>query len=322
MRMLQLFRHLPFLLVPSLSLCAQQTTVDAVIRASKLNDEGRFRETIELLEPVVAARDHGADQVVNGVAWNLLGVAYHTFGDRDKARRSYEAAIGILRSMPEQRAEYASVLDNFGQLWLDLGENREAESLQLRAKHIYEEMSDHAGVARVSSNLALTESDLGRRRKAQQYIAEALREEALGPSPRSGDLGAMYSVRALVSGRSKDYSAALASIDKAIEIWVKHYGPSYYLLAAGYSLRGQINERVGNRRGAEDDLARALEIFRCSGQSNSYAYISMETIYAKLLRDAGSTENAARVESEVKALMENLRQQGCSGCTISMAGFR
>lgn len=322
MRMPRLFRQITLLLGSCISLSAQQSTVDNLTRAAALSDAGQFRETIALLEPVVATPDRSGNQAAIGVVWNLLGVAYHTLGDRDQARRSYEASIRILRSMPEQRAQYASTLDNFGQLCLDVGENGEAESLQRRAKRIHEEMSDHAGIARALSNLALTESNQGRQKEAHRYVADALREEDLAPSLNTGDVAAMYSVQALVDGRSKEYPAALASINKAIDIWVKHYGPTYYLLAAGYSLRGQINERVGNRKAAESDLMKALDIFRRSDESHSYAYASTETAYAKLLRDSGSKQDAERVESEAKALMETVRQRGCMGCTVSAAGFR
>jgi tetratricopeptide (TPR) repeat protein len=315
-------RSLTVAVAAAIPVFAQQTPVEEVTRAAVLNDEGRFHETLQRVEPFLEAGAGRADAATIGIAWNIRGLAWQNLDDFDQARRSYEKAISILRGLPDQRVQYASAVDNLGSLDRDLGQMSESKSLETQAKKLFEQENNHAGVARISSNLALSAIVQGRIKDARRYLAVAFKEEDLLPAPNNADLAEMHSVQCLLKGHERDFAGALASIDQAIRLWADHYGPRYYLLAAGYSLRGQVDGRLGNRQNALADLQRALVLLRVTDGSGSRAYFLTELAHAHALRDAGSKTQASQLETEARISLADLRRRQCDGCTVSAAGFR
>jgi tetratricopeptide (TPR) repeat protein len=256
------------------------------------------------------------------MAWNIRGLAYQTLGDYDKARRSYEAAVENLQAGPEQREQYASALDNLGSLDFEIGQWRVSRSLRLRAKRLYALENDHAGIARMSTRLALLALGRANRREARRYLVETFREQSLVPVPDSGDLAETYFAQSLLDGREGDFPSALISINRAIELWKRHYGAQYYMLAPGYALRGQVFSKLGDHKNAVNDLQMSLALLKASNDVNPAIYFLTEATYAGALRRAGLRSEARRMQSEASASLEGLRHQQCAGCSVSAQSLR
>jgi tetratricopeptide (TPR) repeat protein len=314
---------LSFLMTTAVGLlCAQESAMEQVTRAGALNDQGKFRTAIELIEPVLFSNAHGSNDALIGVAWNIRGLAFQALGDLDKARRSYEAAIGILRGVPAQETQLASALDNLGSLNAELGQLEESKSLRIRAKQLFESLSDHSGVARILSNLALVAIAQGNRKEARHNLAGAFYEESFVPVPDVGDLAAMYSTQCLEDEREGDFRAGLAAINRAIQLWTEHYGSDYYLLAAGYSLRGRAYGGLRDYQNALHDLQHSLLLLKENSEEGSRVYLLTELSYAQVLRDSGMKREASQTESEARSALEGLRHRRCDARTISAESLR
>jgi tetratricopeptide (TPR) repeat protein len=299
-----------------------QYSVDQIGRAAVLDDQGKFREALTLLEPLLDSQ--GSDTVDGriGVAWNIRGVALQNTGDLDNARRSYENAIRILRNVPDQSGQYASALDNLGSLMAEEGQSQESRSVHMRAKQLYQSVGDHAGVARVSTNLAIVALGQGARKRARQFLADAQSEESLVSAPDAGDLAQIYAVEAVLRQKTGDSRAALDSINRAIQLWTQHYGDRYYLLSEGYAMRANVEVKLRDRDAALADFRHSLELVQQANIGNSKVYFLIESSYAKALRDSGERAEAKRIESDAREGLEGLRQKSCSACSISAAAFR
>jgi len=114
-----------------------------------------WQTSIAVLEPLLRLNRDELSPTEAGIAWNLLGTAYQSVGEYQKARRSFEAALRLLQNSSAPVGQQAAALDNFASLQLEVGQTEAAEKLRNKAKRLYEAERDHAGIARVSGNLAI-----------------------------------------------------------------------------------------------------------------------------------------------------------------------
>lgn len=292
-----------------------------ITSAAALNIQGKFRETIALLSPLLESNEKSDDAGI-GIAWNVQGVALQNMGYLDRARRSYETSIGILRKRSDQTGEYASALENLGSLMAEEGQLTESRALRTRARQLYQAIADHAGVARVDVTLALVALAERDRKRAGKMIADARREEGLGSVTDDGDLAEISMAQANLQLENGDWRAALDSVNSAIQLWSAYYGDRYYLLADGYALRGQVEAKLRDRDLSLADFRHSLELLQRANFENSRAYFLIESAYAKVLRDSGERADAKRIESEAQAGLEELRMESCNACSISAAAFQ
>jgi hypothetical protein len=162
----------------------------------------------------------------------------------------------------------------------------------------------------------------GNRKDARRDLADAFHEESLVREPKIEDLAWMFSVQCVQYERDGDARSALVAINRAIELWTQHYGPEYYLLAAGYSTRGRVYDMLQDYAGATKDMQHSLEILTANSQRETSVYYLTEVSYAQVLRHLGQRGEASRMESVGRAGLEGLRQRQCTGCTISAANLR
>ena len=311
-----------FVLAAVVPLCAQELVTERLARASALNEQGSFRAALDALTPVLDAQGIGAKEAPAGVAWNLRGLALQSLGNRNEARRSYETAIGILRALPDQQALYASALDNLGSLLAEIGQLDASRSLRMQARELFKSLDDHGGMARTSTELALVAMGRGNRKEARNDLADAFREESLVLKPKIGDIAWMYSAQCLEYEREGDPRPALAAIDHAIALWIQLYGANYYLLSAGYSIRGRVFDMLRDYQSAVNDLRHALELLTQNSESDKSVYYLTQISYAQVLRHSGLKREASQMESSARAALEGLRHQQCGGCTVSAASLR
>lgn len=307
--------------------CCQDSTLGLLKLAADLNDQGEFRRALDLVGPLIDSNPIDSNHVKGepaqvGVAWNIRGLALQNLGEIDKARRSYETAIGILRTIPALRTQYASTLANLGSLDADVGQLSESRRLRSKAKELYEAAKDHSGVARAWTNLALVSLGQGKKREARHSLSEAFREESLVSSQDKRDLAWMYSAECLIQEKDGDLPGALTSVDRAIGLWIERYGSGYYLLALGYSLRGGIYLSRGQYAPAGDDLQHSLNVLAANRQSDSETYFLTEIAYAKALHGSGMNADASRLDGEARAALDRLRSRQCATCTVSADAFR
>lgn len=208
-------------------LCAQQSELNVLTRAAALNAQGKFRAAFALVQPLLDSNTQKPDKTVAAVAWNIRGLALQNMGNLDEARRSYDSAINILRALPDQKIQFANVLDNLGSLEADNGQVNESRVLRLRAMQLYGSAGDHAGVLRTTSNLAVLELALGRRKEARHYLAEANREKAQITTPDPLNLAWMFAAECLLDEVDRNFLAGLDRINRVIDLWTQHYGPDY-----------------------------------------------------------------------------------------------
>jgi tetratricopeptide (TPR) repeat protein len=119
-----------------------------------------------------------------------------------------------------------------------------------------------------------------------------------------------------------DLRGAIAAFQLAIDLWTRSNGPHYFVTGAAYSLRGQVLEYMGEHHQAIADYQNALSLFEETLGKDSPAYLRVQCAYAHALRNAGSIQQAARLEKEEKIALANVRIQQCNGYTMTAESFR
>jgi tetratricopeptide (TPR) repeat protein len=321
MKTLRLLFIVLFSMLCGALLIADEREAAKIIQAAALNDQGDFRAAILLLESLLQPNVHAMNLGETGAAWNLLGNAYQHLGEYEKARRSFEAAIKVLKDSPGHIRQYAAALDNLGSLELEQGQPESSMTLRQKAKQLYESVGDHLGVARVANNLSLIAVQQGHYQDARRFLAEGFHEVSLASETDIDDLAALHSLQCVILAHDRDWHGALVAIQDAIDLWEHRHGSEYFLLASAYIVRGQIYDKLGEYQKAENDLQNALAQLEKTPGINSPLYLAAEVAYARVLRDSGSKHEASRLEDKARASLAELRRRQCTGCSVSVLGF-
>lgn len=316
-------RFAPIFLLASalLPLSAQSGDTRPLFHAAELRDAGRFREEVASLLPLVQTGSGQLGESERGVAWNMLGLAYQDLADYDSAGRCYASAIGILNQHPADAVLYAPALDNLGSLKMVTGDFAASTALREQARRIYEQLGDHAGVARSSGNLARVAIEKSDWKAARRDLDTAFREAKLAGKYPDGDMAALLASKASLFSSAHEDEGALASMNEAIALWVRSHGPDSFMLGVGYSLRAQAYDRLGDTRRAALDMQHALTILAKTSGKDTPGYRKTQAVYVDILRHAADLQQASSFE-RTRQSIASLQQHSCGGCNAGIASTR
>jgi tetratricopeptide (TPR) repeat protein len=309
---------LAFLSLPAFAGTAEQSQL---LQAQLLSNQGEFAQVVRVLEPLVHTEPDALDDAGLGTAWNLLGSAYEDSGDYEKARRCYEAAIHLLRTLPAAVSTYASALANLGFLEISTNQREASETLR-KAKDLYAKVGDHAGLAEVATDLATLAIARNDTHAARDFVENAFSEAGRAKDLNDYDRAAMYSARGSLSERTHDPAGAVRDYQQSIDSLLRYHRPKYYLVALDYTLETDASRELGDYGKANSEITAALVLAERAAGRNSPLYAAAELTYARLLRATGANAEAARRETEARATLDGIRRQQCNGCSISAATFR
>ncbi len=299
-----------------------QSGSNEIVRAFQLWRDGHPKEAIAMLEPLVRADPRFDDPRDPGVLWNVLGQSYLDLDRFAEARQAYQHALQILRPIPSARAQYASTLDSLGMLEEALRQRDVARVLCEKARKIYAELGDTAGVAITSINLAVIALGHNDFKAGRRFLQTALQQRQHAGAMKPDDVAAMYGVQSALALHDHKGAEAMAMAQKAIDLWTQLHGPGYYLVANGYLLRAEALAQSGDRAAAIRDGQHALAIAETSIGMNTIDYLTAKAAYAQILRASGAKQEGSRVAKEANSALSDLERRQYSGCTIDASGFR
>jgi CHAT domain-containing protein/Tfp pilus assembly protein PilF len=147
-----------------------------IAKAKALSDEGRFQEALTLLEQAVktAVSKPERDELRIAMADTHISWAASLGKNYENAAaiEEYKAALDIDKEIRPTSA--ASVLNNIGMVYSDLGEKKKALEFYEQALPIWRAFVDRTGEATTISNIGVMYSDLGEKKKALDYYEQAL----------------------------------------------------------------------------------------------------------------------------------------------------
>jgi tetratricopeptide (TPR) repeat protein len=293
----------------------------SVVRAFELWNRGQPRAALAILEPLLRSGPRFDDAREAGVAWNVLGHAYLDLDRYAEAKQAYQHSMEILRPIASGRAQYGSTLDSMGLLEASLGQPNEAKTMCEKARQIYAQLGDSAGVRSTSVDLAviaLGRNDFKAARHSLQTAIQAQPERAMN----ADDLATMDAVKSRLALRVGNAEEAIAMAQQAIDLWTQAHGPGYFLLSNGYLLLAQALAHSRDYVRALQEAQHALAIVEAGIGRDTIDFLGAQVVYAKILRASGAKQEGSRMAKEAGNALATLKRRQCSGCTIDASAFR
>jgi tetratricopeptide (TPR) repeat protein len=298
---------------------AQSSPADQLVAAGALRDRGDYKQALAILEPL--AQSAGPDAPDASRAWILLGSIYQDVGRYVDAQRAYQAAISAFKNQPDKEREEAAAMDNLGSLYLDMGQAEMSRQIRLRVLQLAKEAGDHAGLARVYNNLAVTAFQRNQVDEGRKYISQALQEVKQAPQVANDDLAAIYSNAGSLSMYDHDYKQALRYYEHARQVWIKQHGMNHKLTGWGYVLCGRVRALLGDPQQGLVEVTTGLSIIEESVGTRVPLYFAARLAYADVLSATGSTREAKEMRSTTAQSLESFRR-ATAGFPISADAFR
>ncbi len=228
-------------------------------------DEGEravasIQEAIDIWVPLL-----GDTHPLVGAAYNNLGVAMHTKGEREEGLRVVERGISIEEeSLGPDHPSLAGPLNNYGSMLRERGDYDGAIDALTRALRIREDSlePDHPAIAFSLNNLGFILAEVEQFEVAIASLerAIAIRETKLGPGHPLLSTSLFNLGNAHRSLGNFDEAGALLS--RALEIRTEAYDPSHLKIAEVLHSFGLLESELGNFELARAYHERTLEICR------------------------------------------------------------
>jgi tetratricopeptide (TPR) repeat protein len=304
-----------------MSLPAQTTPVERLTQAYAVEREGKPAAAIPELQHLLNSRL--LDEASTGKAWNILGNAYQDEEDFADARHAYEQSVQIYETtVANKPGDRAGVLDDFGQLYVSTRQFEVAARLETKALQLYEQVGDHAGMARAASHLAGTAFSQGNVSHGSKFLKRATKEAKLANNLDDDDRAAIESLRGWQAQLNDNLAMSITSYGRALAFAKKRHGEEHPATGWSYVLLGNADAAAGNWTDAVADMRKGLAILDRTMGRQSQHYLIAEIAYARALDGAGYRVEAAKIRTEAEPLLKERSREQCDGCTVTAAAFR
>jgi tetratricopeptide (TPR) repeat protein len=286
---------------------------------SGLEQKGRYAEVVQPVSLLIESNTLNARET--GRAQLILGMAYHQQGEWKLAQNAYERALQILSGHKEYAADRAAVLDNFAQLYLEMGSPDTTMRMEGNVLRAYEGLSDHANVARSCITLAGLEINEGHRREGKDYLKRALREAKVATGLDEDFFAQVSSTQGWLAFLGGDTAAAISEYKHAVELWAAAHGEDHMLTGWGYMLLGKSYAQAGQNVVAMEEMRTGLRILEQSTGTYSVKYLAAEIAYSEVLDRSGAHTEAARLRDSAVQGLAKLNRDACPRCPVSVVAL-
>jgi tetratricopeptide (TPR) repeat protein len=287
---------------------------------SALEQKGRYAEIVQPVSLLIESK--ALNEREAGRAQLILAIAYHQQGEWKLAQSAYEKALQILSGQQAYAADRAAVLDNFAQLYLEMGYPDIAMRMEDDVLSAYEALDDHANVARSCITLAGLEINEGHHHKGEEYLKRALREAKMASGLDEDFFAQVSSTEGWLALRGGDAAAAISEYTHAVELWTAAHGENHMLTGWGYMLLGKSYAQAGRNAVALEEMRKGLRILEQSTGTNSVKYLAAEIAYSEVLDRSGAHTEAARLKDSAEQGLAKLNGDACSRCSISVVALQ
>jgi tetratricopeptide (TPR) repeat protein len=308
------------LLITAYPLLAQITPTQRLTSAFALEREGKPAPAIVELQALL--NSSSLDALGSGKAWNILGLAYEDLGEFTLSQHAYEESLRILESLPDNIQDYAMALNDFGGLYVTIGQFEIADKMRTKALGIYEKVEDHGGIARTSGDLAGIAFSQKKVARGSKYLERAVKEARLADDLDGDDRVAIASLQGWKAKFDGDVTRSVASYQRALDLSRRLHGEEHPSTGWSYLLLGEAHAEAGQLTNALGEMRQGVAILDHTLSRQNPHYLVAELAYSRILDATGSHTEAARIKATAETLLKDVHRKQCAGCTISAAAFQ
>jgi tetratricopeptide (TPR) repeat protein len=310
-----------FVMTSALGLCQPGSPVNPkLVAISTLQRKGEDAAAIKAGKALLASGSLSTREQVQLL--NLLALANADQSNFAEASRDYEQALALLGHDASAAADRAALLDDYGALYRDQGQLDVAIRLRLQALDLYRSIDNHEGMAIASNNLAALYLAQKHTAPAQGYVMQATSEAKLAKDLDAADRAAIASIAARLHALQGRLDLAVQGYTDALALFRQSHGEGSasvgwmeVALASAYDLARQTDMALERCRDG-------LGILERTQGKKSRKYLSAKLIYATILEHSGAHSEARQAAQEAREGLQELAQNQCSGCTITVSGLK
>jgi tetratricopeptide (TPR) repeat protein len=246
--------------------------------------------------------------------WAQLASDYVQLADLVRAEDAYFHAIHLLENAPDSRANYATVLDNMGVLYLAYNRKNEAKVYLHRALTMRKALGDsmRLGVSQVHlAQVALADHKF---KEAENRAAEAQANlTAVGDSGKTGLVAALIALTYARCSQNK-CAEGLSNVEQAMELARVVY-PSdtlpvgHILMAIGFA-----KWKSGDNQEAEKMMVQGIHIITTQNAPGAPYSRNALFEYRSFLEATHRPIDVKRVDDQIASMAT----QPCANCTVSV----
>jgi tetratricopeptide (TPR) repeat protein len=312
------------LLVLSICACSRlfgQSDPDSGLHdVIRLEQQGRLDEAIRSAKLLIASNQMKGVELAR--AHIVLGVANQVKGDFMSAQSEFESCLQILAAYPEDKSDYASVLNNYAGLYLDGGQLELASKMWKQALHLSTESGDHTGAMRLLTSLAGLAVSQNRVRQARKYLTTASREAGMVENLAADDSALLAETEAWLDMVERHPSQAVAGYERSLAMSRQAHGDQHWLTGWEHMLLGKAYAQSGDTKRALDHMRQGLEILdQTLGRKNPKYFVAL-IAYANVLDQVGEHARARQIRADAEHGRKDQYRNQCLSCTINVAAYR
>src|SRR5215472_3362112 len=284
--------------------------------AQVLENRGNFEMAAEYAKLALdSGKLSGAEL---GRGYMILGLSSQERGKFIDAQIAFEHSLRILKHDREHVEDYASALENYGGLNLELGQLDVALPMCRKALRLRQKIGDHTGTALSLMKLAQLALARNRVREAHKYLQQASYPIQTAADITDDDRAFFAETQGSLAMAEHKASAAIALYQHALELLKQCRGEQYWRVGGEYVLLGYANAESGDSSVALADMRKGLAILDNGLGKGNPKYLVAELAYAKVLDRIGLRVEAAQVRRMVERARKDQSGNQCAGCTISV----
>jgi tetratricopeptide (TPR) repeat protein len=257
-----------------------------------------------------------------GKGYMILGLASQGRGDFIGAQIAFEHSVRILKHDREHVQDYAAALENYGGLYLQLGQLDVAVPMCRKALRLRQKIGERTGTALSLMKLAQLALAQNRVREAHKYLQQASDQIQSSTDLTDDDRAFFVETQGSLAMAEHKASAAIPLYQHALALTKQCRGEQYWLVGWEYVLLGYANVESGDSSVALADMRKGLDILDHGLGKGNPKYLVAELAYARVLDRIGLRVEAAQVRRTVERARKDHSGNQCAGCTISVAAFQ
>jgi len=284
-------------------------------RAYDLIQQGQPDNATVLLTNL--ANSPTASDADRGRAQTLLGLALDDQGRYPAAQQAFESALRLLDSPGHPTSDYAAALDHDAGLQLLKGNVDLARTLLNQAARITTQLGNHAQLSSVHLHLAGLEIQLRRFHEAREALQKARAEFRLAGDSARPIAPDLYGTSGWLATLTHKTHQAVNDYTSALDACTRLYGEHHMLTGWAQILLGRAQAADHDLPAGLASMQTGLAVLKETLGPNNQRYLLSEIAYSSLLDNAGSHEEAARINTAANKILSTL-PTACPSCTTSI----
>jgi tetratricopeptide (TPR) repeat protein len=287
-----------------------------------LNAQILTKEELQKETAVYEASSHDAEppkvpSVQAGRIWSHLATLYQDAGRYGESQIAYEHAMRLLTMAPVSQSDLAVTIDNLGTLYMETGNVKEAEQMELKALKIREAAGLKSDLPQSWYHLATLFLRGHRATRSGEFARLAVdafsRDKNTVPEDKIGSL----LVLASSDCQSHRYAGAIAQLQTALQLTIQTYGTEHYPTGLNMFLLGYAHWKNGDLASAQELMERGYDIV---GKEMAWhpAYLYFMAQYAHFLRDEHKRKEAQAIERAIKEKRARLNADPAYGSKLQL----